>query len=114
MRDFGELKKLSLPIMLHLKGKLEKDMVKRTTTKGEELICFSLMDSSKQSVRCVAHDITFAAELFTAGTEVAIFCATVREGIRHEAGHIWIYSTIHCLATASEHEYPTFEKAGQS
>ena len=92
-KDFRDLNKLSLPVMLHLRGIVTGDIVERTTSKGAEQICFSLMDGNKRTVSCIGHDIIFPPELFESGMEVALFCATVQEGIRKGTGNVWVYST---------------------
>ena len=91
--DFRDLNKLFLPVMLHLKGVIMGESVERTTSKGAEQICFSLMDANKRTVSCIGHEISFPAELFKEGAEVALFGVTVQEGIRNGSGNIWIYST---------------------
>ena len=91
--DFRELNKLSFPVMLHLRGVIMGESVERTTSKGAEQICFSLMDANKRTVPCIGHEISFPKELFKEGAEVALFGVTVQEGIRNGSGNIWIYST---------------------
>ena len=91
-KDFRDLNKLSLPVMLHLKGIVTGDIVERTTSKGAEQICFSLMDGNKRTVSCIGHEIPFPSESFQPGMEIALFCATVQEGIRKGTGNVWVYA----------------------
>ena len=90
--DFRDLNKWSFPFMLHLRGVITGDPVERITSKGADQICFSLMDTNKRTVACIAHDVLYPSEDFTAGKEVALYCVTIQEGIRNSPGSVWIYS----------------------
>ena len=100
--DFRELNKFSLPVMLHIRGIVTGETSERTTSKGAEQICFSLMDVNKRTVSCVGHDIPFPVTLFKAGMEVAIFYASVQEGLRNGPGNVWVYSNSYIVFLGSK------------
>ena len=107
--DFRRLK-VSLPFTAHLKGIVVGETRERLTNKGDEQICFTLMDRQRRTVACIAHDVSVDSELFTEGKELVMFYAVGQEGLqktvgqegpRKNPGSIWIFSDSYVLLLGS-------------
>ena len=90
--DFRDLNKWSLPFMLHLRGTITGSAEEKITSKGDEQIHFSLMDTNRRTVTCIAHDVGYPKKDFEEGREIALYAVTIQEGIRNGPGSVWIYS----------------------
>ena len=90
-----------LPCTGHLKGVVVGETRERMTNKGADQILFTLMDRQRRSVSCIAHDVSFDAEVFSEGQEVVIFYAVAQEDLRNTPGSVWIYgnSYVHSLGS---------------
>ena len=73
----------------------------RLTGKGEEQICFHLMDRQRRSVACIAHGLSVDPEMFKEGQELVMFYAVGRDGFKKGPGSIWLFNSSYVLALGS-------------
>ena len=107
--DFRRLR-VSLPFTAHLRGIVVGETWERLTNKGDDQICFTLMDRQHRSVACIAHAVSCSSELFTEGKELVVFYARGQEGLqktvgpegsRKTPGSIWIFGDSYVLSLGS-------------
>ena len=107
--DFRRLR-VSLPFTAHLRGIVVGQKWERLTNKGDDQICFTLMDRQHRSVACIAHAVSCSSELFTEGKELVVFYARGQEGLqktvgaqssRKTPGNVWLFGDSYVLQIAS-------------
>ena len=109
LTDFRRLR-VVLPFTAHLRGIVVGQKWERLTNKGDDQICFTLMDRQHRSVACIAHAVSCSSELFTEGKELVVFYARGQEGLqktvgaqssRKTPGNVWLFGDSYVLQIAS-------------